>query len=136
MEVRYKLVELGARGDDLERLIANLISENYLNEERFALNYATSKVKYNKWGKSKIIRNLKQRQISDYLIKRAMTEIESALYESNMGYLIQRALEQLKDKHRVVKSQKITEALTRKGYAYAEFSAILNQALNAQDAGD
>ena len=50
-EVREKLVKMGISSDDLEDIIVFLISENFLNEERFAIAYAGGKFRVKHWGK-------------------------------------------------------------------------------------
>ncbi|MEM6964751.1 MAG: regulatory protein RecX [Bacteroidota bacterium] len=79
-EVRNKLLELRIYGDDLEEIIADLISDNYLNEERFAKIYAGGKFRIKKWGRVRILKELKLRKISAYSIKKAMAEIDEADY--------------------------------------------------------
>ena len=80
-EVKTKLLELGARGLELENIIVELISQNYLNEERFAKAFAGGKFRTKKWGKVKIIQELKKHFLSDYVIKKAIKEISDDDYE-------------------------------------------------------
>jgi len=65
-EVKEKLYSLGIREADQGTLIATLIEENYLNEERFAIAFAGGKFRIKEWGKNKIRYELRQRQVSDY----------------------------------------------------------------------
>lgn len=74
-EVRTKLYSYELYRDEVEELIAWLIGENYVNEERFATTFAGGKFRIKKWGKFKITQALKQKEISDYCIKKAMQEI-------------------------------------------------------------
>ncbi|HEV8079593.1 MAG TPA: hypothetical protein VGP43_02700 [Chitinophagaceae bacterium] len=53
-EVKEKLYSLGLYKKDVEQLISQMIEENYLNEERFAIQYAGGKFRMNKWGRIKI----------------------------------------------------------------------------------
>ena len=53
-EVRTKLLTLKIYGDLLEEIMSDLISEGYLNEERFARNYARGKYRIKGWGKIKL----------------------------------------------------------------------------------
>jgi regulatory protein len=69
-EVRSKLLEIGMRGTELEEVIAMLIQEGFLNEERFARLYARSKFRQVQWGRVKIELALKQKQVSDYCIRK------------------------------------------------------------------
>ena len=80
-EVRTKLLSLKVYGDGLEEIINQLISEDFLNEERFAKAYAGGKFRMKKWGRGKIIQGLKARKISDYCIKQGMSEIPEEDYQ-------------------------------------------------------
>lgn len=81
-EVRNKLYEWGMARKEVEILIAELISHNYINEERFALTLAGGKFRIKKWGKIKIKQALKMHQISDYCIKKALAQISEKDYEN------------------------------------------------------
>ena len=65
-EVKEKLYSLEMHKQDVEIIISQLIEENYLNEERFAIQYAGSKFRIKHWGKVKIKHALKQKQVSEY----------------------------------------------------------------------
>ncbi len=83
-EVRSKLIDLGVYGDDLENVIVDLIQDNFLNEERFARSFARGKFRIKSWGRDRIRRELKQRRISAYCIKKAMTEISDEDYDATL----------------------------------------------------
>ncbi len=87
-EVRTKLLSLKIYGNDLEEVINTLIEENFLNEERFARSFAGGKFRVKKWGKQKILRELKLRKISDYCIRKAMEEIPDDDYDKTLRSLI------------------------------------------------
>ncbi|OQD44459.1 recombinase RecX [Croceivirga radicis] len=76
-EVVVKLKGMRMIPQAIDHIIAHLIQENYLNEERFAQSYARGKFKYKKWGRNRITTELKLRQISHYNIKTALKEIEA-----------------------------------------------------------
>ena len=79
-EVKQKLYSYGIYGEDIDLIIVGLIEENYLNEERFARLFAGGKFRMKGWGRVKIKQELKLKKVGDYIIKRAMTEIDEAAY--------------------------------------------------------
>ena len=87
-EMRNKLYEWGLYQEEVENIISTLITENFLNEERFAKTYAGGKFRIKKWGKIKIKQELKKREISDYCIKKAMLEINDKDYIRTLSELI------------------------------------------------
>jgi len=124
-EVRTKLLDIGIYGDDLEEIISELIQDNFLNEERFARSYARGKFRMRKWGKIRIRRELKMRNISDYCLRKAMEEIEAIDYEETLNRLIEKKWATLREKDTFKKKGKIARYLSGKGYE----SSIIWEAL-------
>lgn len=91
-EVRQKLLDLGIYGDDLEDIIVELIQDDFLNELRFAQMYAGGKFRIKKWGRYKIKRELKQKRVSEYCIKKAMLEIEEDDYIKTLHEIFEKRL--------------------------------------------
>src|SRR4051812_46894646 len=79
-EVKEKLFSYGLAKNDVEELICKLVVENYLNEERFAIQFAGGKFRIKQWGKTKIRYELRQKQVSEYCIKKALSLIEDSAY--------------------------------------------------------
>lgn len=79
-EVRQKLYGYGLWKDDVEALMAELITDDYLNEERFAIAYAGGHFRLKHWGRIKIRYELRQKQVSDYNIKRGLESIDEEDY--------------------------------------------------------
>jgi regulatory protein len=127
-EVRNKLLELGARGLDLEDYIVHLISEDFLNEERFAQLYAGGKFRTLKWGKQKIIQGLKQKQVSDYCIKKGLKEIDNDDYAAAIAKLLTKKLEQLRPaRMSMAVRQKLLSYMVQKGYTFAEVMPAIDK---------
>lgn len=89
-EVRNKLLDLNIYGVDLEEIIAQLISDNFLNEERFARAYARGKFRMKQWGKRRIVQELKGHKVSDYSIRKALEEIDAADYRETLQEVIRK----------------------------------------------
>ena len=126
-EVRNKLLELGIYGQDLEEIITDLISENFLNEERFARSYARGKFRIKRWGKVRIKRELLKRNISNYCIKKAMEELEEEDYVGTLRHLIEKRSQKEKEKNSYKKKVKVAQYLIRKGYESHLVWGILNE---------
>ncbi len=119
-EVRNKLFEWGQRGISLEDIIAQLISENFIDEERFAKSFARGKFRMKKWGTQKIISELKQRNISDYCIQKALLEIQPGDMKLVLKSLLEKKALTLKEPNAFKRKQKLAAFAIRKGYN-AEF---------------
>jgi regulatory protein len=116
-EVKEKLYGFGLYKKDVEELISNLIEENYLNEERFAMVFAGGRFRIKHWGKVKIKYELRQRQVSDYCIKKALQEINTADYLKTLYKLAEGKLKLLKaEKNSFTKKKKLQDYLLQKGF--------------------
>ncbi len=116
-EVRSKLLNLGIYGDDLEEIIASLIEENFLNEERYARSFARGKFRMKQWGRNRIVRELKMRDISDYCIRKAMTEIDEEEYLKTLEAVLERQAEKVKADNDFAKQNKLAQyAIQQRGF--------------------
>jgi regulatory protein len=116
-EVRDKLYSFGLRKSEVEEIISILITENYLNEERFAIHFAGGKFRMKQWGKIKIKQALKFKQVSDYCIRKALKEIDSKEYEKTFQKLAAQKLKTLKSERNVfIKKRKLQDFLLQKGF--------------------
>ena len=127
-EAKQKLYELGFRGEEVEEALAELISEGFLNEERYARSYARGKFNFNHWGKKKIIQSLKQKQVSEYCIKRGLLEIDDEKYKEMILLLGERKLRELKsEKLSYIRKQKVQRYLIQKGFEYDLIAEVLKE---------
>ena len=124
-EVRSKLLEHGVYGDVLEELISDLISNNFLDEERFARTFARGKFRMKHWGKNKIKSELKLRKVSAYSINEAMKEIDHDEYIGTLKMLLDKKERTTTFKNRYDRLKKLTDYATVKGYEYEWISELL-----------
>lgn len=87
-DARNKLYELGLWPEAVENIIVKLIEENFINEERFAIQFAKGKFNIKKWGRIKIKQELKQKRISDYCLKKALLQIDEEEYIATLTKVI------------------------------------------------
>lgn len=115
-EVREKLYNLGVFKKDHDPVISTLIEENYLNEERFAIAFAGGKFRMKQWGRVKIKYELKQKQVSDYSIKKAMKQIPEEEYLKTLKKLADEKYTSLKGEQYLIRKKKTMDFLIQKGY--------------------
>ncbi|GGN11194.1 recombinase RecX [Dyadobacter beijingensis] len=87
-EVKQRLKKWNVWGDEADEIIAELISMNYLSEERFAKTYAGGKFRIKNWGRMKIRQELNRRGLSTYSIEKGMNEIADADYVAGLRELL------------------------------------------------
>lgn len=115
-EVEKKLDELRMIPEAKAQIINKLLQEDFLNEERFAKSFARGKFRIKKWGKIRIVRELKQRDISKYNITSAMEEIDENEYLTTFDEVLQKKLESIPGKNPVKIKKKLADHLLYKGY--------------------
>ena len=115
-EVRDKLYSWGLHENDVENLIAELITKNFLDEERFAKAYAGGKFRIKKWGRVKIRLELKRRKLSDYCIKKGLAEIDEDEYLKTLVKVMQGKMNSTKEKNPMKKKYKVMNYLLSRGF--------------------
>jgi len=125
-EVQQKLYELGIRKTEHDEIIATLIEEDYLNEERFAIQFVGGKFRMKDWGRKKIYYALKEKKVSEYSIKKAMKEIDENIYQETLRELGEKKYESLKDEQYLARKRKTIDFLLQKGYEYELVTAAVN----------
>lgn len=130
-EARNKLYELGCKPIEVEELISELIEKGLLNEELYARAIARGKFRMKQWGKVKIIQQLKLQRVSDYCIKKALTEIDPEEYYNTLKKLAQKKWAELKsEKQQPIRKNKTYRYLAQKGYESSLINDALNEILN------
>ncbi len=123
-DVRTKLIKDKIYGEELEQIMAVLIEENFLNEERFAKAFVTGKFRQNKWGKQKIKMQLKAKRVSSYCIRKGLEEIDEEDYINVLERLWNKKYLTLRDADEYVKKQKVIKFLLGKGYDYEDIKQV------------
>lgn len=125
-EVQQKLYELGVRKAEHDEVIATLIEEDYLNEERFAIQFVGGKFRMKDWGRKKIYYALKEKKVSAYSIKKALAQIDEEAYLETLRELAEKKYESLKDEQYLLRKRKTIDYLLQKGYEYELVNSTVN----------
>lgn len=115
-EVAQKLKEMNMIPQASDVIIAHLIEQDFLNEERYARSFARGKHRIKGWGKVRIINELKARNISRYNIDAALKEIPLQEYLATFHTLSEKYWESITEKNLNKKKTKFLGYMLRKGY--------------------
>lgn len=126
-EMRDKLYEWGLHSEEVESLIAELISSNFLNEERYAKAFAGGKFRIKKWGRVKIKLELKKKKISEYCIRKAMEEIDEREYLKVLRELIEKKGKEIKGLKDYQRNYKIAQYAASRGFEQDLVFSLLKQ---------
>jgi len=126
-EVRDKLYDWGLHQEDVEQIISQLVSENFLNEERFAIAYTLGKLRIKSWGKIKIKQSLKFKRVSEPLIKIAFSKIDLDEYEHKLSELVDKKQLLIKDKDPYIIKNKLFQYALSRGFESDIISSVLKE---------
>lgn len=115
-EVKQKLQSFGLSDEELNVIIVELIEENFLNEERYAIQFVSGKFKIKHWGRNKIKYELKSKQISPINITKALVDIDEDDYITQIEKEFNSYLNKLKSGSQLQKKYKTQNHLLRKGF--------------------
>jgi len=115
-EVRDKLYELGMTMNEVEEIMSDLIAENFLNEERFALQFAGGHFRIKGWGKVKIQHALQQKRVSSYNIKIGLKAIDEDAYIKTLKQLATKKWNSLKGERGLSRMAKTYAFLHQRGF--------------------
>lgn len=128
LEVRNKLFTYGLYASQVEQLITQLITDGFLNEERFAKAFAGGKFRMKKWGRNKIEHELKSAGVTSRCIQKGLKEIEPEQYRKTLDALLKKKWQQTTESNRFKKRNTVARFLIGKGYEPELVWALLKEA--------
>lgn len=127
-EVKRKLYEWKSQPKVADKIIIQLINDNYLNEERFAKSFSIGKFRHKKWGKNKIIFELRKKQIPELIIQIGLAEIDQEEYLQTLKEIITKKANEVKETNPLKKKYKIATYAMNKGF----YSGFVWDIINAE----
>jgi len=128
-EVEQKMFDYNLIPEAKEIILLHLMQHNFLNEERFSKSFARGKFRIKKWGKQRIVNELKFRNISTYNIKTALKEIDENDYIQSVYEITERRNEVITETNSYKRKKKLIDFLMRKGYETDLIYKVVNEVL-------
>jgi regulatory protein len=128
-DISSKLATWGNDEKDIDRIIEKLVKENFINEERYATGYVKDKFNYNKWGKIKIMSQLRAKSIPGNIISMALNSLDNDLYKKTLSDLLSTHRRHIKAKNEYDLKGKLLRYGLSKGFE----STLLYDLLNEMD---
>ena len=102
---------------DHDELIGELIKEDCLNDERFAVAFVSGRFKLKQWGREKDPKRLERKRVSDEIAQKALEQINKKEYMAILNINLQRErYVTLKHEQYLVRKKKTMDYLMQKGY--------------------
>lgn len=115
-EVRNKLFSFGLYASEVDDLITNLITEGFLNEERFAKAFVGGKFRIKHWGRIKIINALEAKGLTKNCIQSGLREIDEQDYQESLRNLLLKKSSVLEMENVFAKRNKLASYAIQKGF--------------------
>ncbi|MCQ2249735.1 MAG: RecX family transcriptional regulator [Bacteroidales bacterium] len=122
----------GATNEEAFEAVEYLTANQYVDNERYARSYVADKARFNKWGKDKIVMQLRIKQIPDSVINGAIEEIfDPELEKNTISTELAKKLRGLKDDEPRAKAwEKLMRFAAGRGYPAATCGPIITKMLN------
>lgn len=128
-EMRDKMKRWGIDTTTQERIIARLVKERYIDDERFARAFVKDKIRYNKWGRRKVQQGLWQKHIDDEIQERVLNEIDDSEYLAVLKPLLKQKAKSIHAESDYERNQKLVRFALGRGFTFD----IIRQCLQVDD---
>ena len=125
-EVREKLLIWGGTSEETDEIIAYLIEERYIDNQRYANSYAKDKFRFNHWGKYKISMMLRSKDIESEFIEEALGQIDDEEYLEKLQQILKDKLRSLKYSSEYEKKGKLFKFAQSRGFESSAISKVID----------
>ena len=125
-EVREKLLAWSASNEESEEIIAYLIEERYVDNQRYANSYTKDKFRFNHWGKYKIGMMLRSKDIESEFIEEALEQIDEEEYLEKLQQILKDKLRSLKYSSEYEKKGKLFKFAQSRGFESSAISKVID----------
>lgn len=123
-EVAAKLTAWGITAVQQSRIIERLKEEGFIDEARYCRAFVNDKVRFNRWGRIKIVAALREKHLPHEFIEAAIANIDEDIYIQSLKEVVAAKRKGLKGKEDMTSQQKIIRHAASRGY---EASLIIKE---------
>ncbi len=131
-EMQEKMRRWQLPDDAQARVMQRLVSERYVDDERFARAFANDKVKYNKWGRRKVEQALWLKHIADDIRQQVLDDISDGDYVTVLRPLLQQKRRSVKARNDYELRMKLIRFALGRGFTMD----VIRQCISTDDAED
>lgn len=111
------------------RVMQRLVSERYVDDERYARAFVKDKVRYNKWGRRKVEQALWQKHIDESVRQQVLDEVDDDEYISILRPMLQQKRKSTKASSDYELNGKLIKFAMSRGFTMD----IIKQCVNVED---
>ena len=128
-EMRDKMKRWDIDAATQDRIVARLIKERYVDDERYARAFVKDKIRYNKWGRRKVQQGLWLKHIDDDIQERVLGEVDDSEYLAVLRPLLKQKVRSIRAENDYERTQKLVRFALGRGFTFD----IIRQCLNVND---
>ena len=110
-------------------VMARLVKERYVDDERYARAFVKDKIRYNKWGRRKVQQALWMKHIEDDIRQKVLDEVDDEMYLSVLKPLLKQKSKSIKAGNDYERNQKLVRFALGRGFTFD----IIRQCLDTSD---
>lgn len=128
-EMRDKLKRWGVSADAQDRIVARLVEERFIDDERYARAFVKDKIRYNKWGRRKVQQGLWQKHIDADIQERVLDDVDDSEYLAVLRHLLKQKVKSVKASNDYERTQKLVRFALSRGFTFD----LIRQCLDVDD---
>ena len=117
-ELTEKMRRWGMSDEAQARVMQRLVSERYVDDERYTQAFVRDKIRYNKWGRRKVEQALWQKHIDKDIREQILNEVDDDEYLSVLRPLLKQKQKTLKGGTDYERNQKLVKFALQRGFTY------------------
>lgn len=126
-DIRQKLYKLGQDAETIDKIIAKLIENKFIDDERYTRSFVSDKIRFSKWGEKKIRYTLSQKQIPTSIIDNVLEELEPEELTEHLMPIIKKKYDSTKADTEYDKRTKVIRFALSRGFAMNEILKCLDK---------
>lgn len=128
-EMRDKLKRWGVSADAQDRIVARLVEERFIDDERYARAFVKDKIRYNKWGRRKVQQGLWLKHIDADIQERVLDDVDDSEYLAVLRPLLKQKVKSVKAGSDYERTQKLVRFALSRGFTFD----LIRQCLDVDD---
>ena len=128
-EMLEKMRQWGVSEEEQAQVMARLVKERYVDDERFTRAFVKDKIRYNKWGRRKVEQALWMKHIDEAVSKPVLDEVDDDEYLSILRPLLKQKRKSIKAKSEYEATMKLIKFAIGRGFTMD----IIRQCLEVED---
>ena len=128
-EMRDKLRRWGVDSETSDRVVARLVSERFVDDERFCRFFVRDKIRFDRWGRRKIEQALYAKGVCQDISAAVLDEVDDEAYVAELKKLIAAKRRSVKAENDYELRQKLTKYALGRGFGYN----VIRQCIDGAD---